>query len=106
MCFSLKQIAIKCPKLKRIVFPSNFILKNIEEVQQLFQILKAFPSLKRFNTVLTEETDLQNNEWFSFELFRDLPKITHLSLNLKGKTLNESVLKDIEINLPKLQWSF
>ena len=52
MCYSLKQIAIKCPKLKRIVFSSLIVLRNSSDVKQLFQLLKAFPALKRLNISL------------------------------------------------------
>ena len=65
MCDSLKQIAIKCPKLKKIVFYSSVVLKNISEVKQFFQQLKAFPALKRLDIGLNTETDLNNTEWFS-----------------------------------------
>ena len=105
MCDSLKQIAIKCPKLKKIKLFPDF-LKNISEVTQLFQLLKAFPALKRLNIGFSSETEftLDINQWFSFELFKELPKITHLSLNLNRKPINESILKDIDIYLPKLQY--
>ena len=105
MCDSLKQIAIKCPKLKKIVLNSIIVLKNISEVEQIFRLLKAFPSLKRLEISLVDETGLQStDQWFSFELFKKMPKITHLCLHLYCKSLNESVLKNIDIYLPKLQF--
>ena len=106
MCYSLKQIAIKCPKIKRIVLNSTIVLKNISEAKQLFQVLKAFPSLKRLYIILMDRTGLQTtNDWFSFELFNGFPQqFTHLSLGFCEKPLNESVLKDIDIYLPKLQY--
>ena len=70
MCYSLKQIAIKCPKLKRFVLKPEIIFKNISESEQLFQLLKAFPSLKRLHITLEDRTGLQTtNNWFSFQLF-------------------------------------
>ena len=103
-CYSLKEFAIKCPKIKSIELSYNtFVLKNIFEVKELFQRLKAFPSLKRLYISLKNGTGLQTEEWFSFELFRELPKIIHLSLYIYDKPLNESILKDIDIYLPKLQ---
>ena len=106
ICDSLKQIAIKCPKLKRIALDSIIILKNISEVKQLLQLLKAFPALKRLDIGLRIETDvcLDINQWFSFELFKELPKITHLDLNFYNQPLNGEKKKDIDIYLPKLQF--
>ena len=74
-------------------------------MERLFQILKAFPSLKRLYIILFDRTGLQTvDQWFSFELFNGFPQqLTHLSLGFCEKPLNESVLKDIEIYLPKLQ---
>ena len=107
MCDSLKQIAIKCPKLKRLVLNNSIVsLRNISEVKQLFQTLKAFPSLKRLYIILMDRTGLQTtNDWFSFELFKGFPQqLTHLSLGFCEKPINESILKDIDIYLPKLQY--
>ena len=106
MCDSLKQIAIKCPKLETIEFYSTIRLKNISEVKQLFILLTTFPSLKRLKICLKYETflNLDIHQWFSFDLFKELPKITHLSLRFYGKRVNESVLKDIDIYLPNLQY--
>ena len=112
MCDSLNQIAIKCPKLKRIVFYSIIVLRNSSDMKQLFQQLKAFPSLKRLDIFLGkwDETDLQStHQWFSFELFKGFPQqLTHLSLGFEDfeESLNESVLKDIDIYLPKLQYLY
>ena len=105
MCDSLKQIAIKCPKLKKIALNSIIVLKDISEVKQLFQLLKAFPALKRLYIMWRDATGLQSsNQWFSFELFEGFPQqLTHLFLVFYDKPLNESVLKDIDIYLPKLQ---
>ena len=106
MCDSLEQIAIKCPKLKKIICDSTIVLKNISEVKQLFHRLKAFPSLTRLDIVLNTKINLDMNKWFSFELFKEMPKITHLFLDFHGKQLNESILKEIDIYLPKLQYIF
>ena len=105
MCDSLKQIAIKCPKLKRIIMNSIIVLKKISDLKQLFKLLKAFPSLKRLHINLMNKTDLQTNQWFSFELFNGFPQqLTHLYLCLCESPLNESILKDIDIYLPKLKY--
>ena len=80
---SLKEIAIKCPKLKKIALNSIIIFNKISDVKQLFILLKAFPSLKRLDISLKDESDFQTTDkWFSFELFKEMPKITHLSLHL------------------------
>ena len=71
---------------------------------------KAFPALKRlklwFRFVNYEDEDsIDVNQLFSFELFKGFENITHLSLcfNLR-QTLKESIFKEIDINLPKLQY--
>ena len=106
MCDPLKKIAIKCPKLKRLVLAdSTIVLKKTSEAKHFFQLLKAFPALKRLKMVLKDETDLQStDQWFSFALFKGMPKITHLSLWFPYKSLKESALKEIDINLPNLQY--
>ena len=45
-----------------------------------------------------------STNYFSFELFKGFSNITHLTLYLDWRQyLKESILKDIDINLPKLQ---
>ena len=83
--------------------------------------LKAFPALERLDlgtdTLLDEDlmddhTRLMFNpvdltKFFSFEIFKDLSNITQLTLHLysnSDKSVKESILTDIDINLPKLQY--
>ena len=66
--------------------------------------LKAFPALKRLD-LWSEWCDLT----LSFEAFEGLSNITHLTLHLNlGKysyeRVNEEILKQININLPNLQY--
>ena len=52
-----------------------------------------------------EEDVIDVNQLFSFELFKGFSNITHLSLWFNFRqTLKESILKEIDINLPKLQY--
>ena len=82
---------------------------NISDIRQLFSHLKAFP-LKRLNfrffSVDNEEEEEEDvNQLFSFELFKGFENITHLTLYFNlSQTLKESILKDLDINLPNLQY--
>ena len=53
---------------------------------------------------MEDENNIDVNQLFSFELFQGFENITHLTLSLNWRQyLNESVLKEIDINLPNLQ---
>ena len=107
-CDLLKQMANNCKNLKSIDFGFN-IDQNLD-VRQLLSQFKAFPALKRLTLNVNNQDKLyiDVNQMFSFELFKDLSDITHLTLTSRGlncgKTLKESILKEIDINLPKLQY--
>ena len=101
-------MANNCKNLKSIVCDFDIDCQN-PDIRQFFLKLKAFP-LKRlnlrfffFNNEVEDNIDV--NQLFSFELFKGFSNITHLSLyfNLR-QTLKESILKEIDINLPKLQY--
>ena len=71
------------------------------DINEFVPKLKAFPALKRF------ELWSYFPKIFSFEAFKGISNITHLSFRFgfSGKqTLKESTLKEIDINLPKLQY--
>ena len=85
------------------------------DLKEFLPELKAFPALK----TLKLWTDI--NEWvyfdqvinfsklFSFEAFKGLSNITHLTLHLNlrkyfNETLNEDIIKEIDIYLPNLQY--
>ena len=103
-CDLLKQMANNSQNLKTIecLFVMN---DNISDIRQLFSDLKAFP-LKRLNfRFFSDGNEEDVNQLFSFELFKGFQNITHLTLYFNlSQTLKESILKEIDINLPKLQY--
>ena len=107
----LKQMAKNCKNLKSVDCRLNINDQN-SDIKHFWPQLKAFQALKRFNLWLNfinneeEEDDLDVNQLFSFELFKNFSNITHLNLffSFKKHFLKESILKDIDINLPKLQY--
>ena len=102
----MKQLANKCPKLKRLELDFNIGIISILVFKQHLSPLKAFPSLKRSDVnlpVLSIEY-LPKSEEFSFKTFEGLSNSTHLSLRFNGKPLNDSVLKDIDTYLPNLRY--
>ena len=72
--------------------------------------MKSFPALKRLKLCLIlvynkVEDNIDVNQLFSFELFKGFSNITHLSLTLDSRHLfDESILREIDIYLPKLQY--
>ena len=103
----LKQMANNWQNMKSI--DCRFVIRdNNSEIRQFFSLLKSFPALKRLNFwfyyVWNEEEDnIDVNQLFSFELFKGFSNITHLTLYF-DQISNEKTLKDIDINLPKLQY--
>ena len=109
-CDLFKQMSNNCQNLKSIGFGFKINHQN-SDIRQLLSQLKAFPPLKRLNLLLiffNDEKDINVNQIFSFELFKGFENMTHLrlyfDLEIRRKTLKESVLKDIDINLPNLQY--
>ena len=116
-CDLLQQMSNNCQNLKSI--KSRFNIDRNSDIKQLLFKLKTFPALKRLNLRLEfadneDEDNIDVNQLFSFELFKGFPNITHLTLwlhlesnqrvNTLGVSLKESILKEIDINLPKLQY--
>ena len=102
-CDSLKRMANKCQKLKSIKcsFQTNL------EITQLLSPFKAFPALKRLNlTFYCYKNVFDINEYFSFEAFRGLSNITHLTIYLCGKVsaIKANILNQILLILPKLRY--
>ena len=101
-------MAKNCSNLKSIA--CDFDINKNSDIRQLLSQLKAFPALKRLNLRLDltdneVEDNIDFSQLFSFELFKDFSNITHLTLYIDWSlTLKESILKDIEIYLPKLQY--
>ena len=103
----LKQMANNCQNLKNI--ECSFMINDYKlEIKQLLSQLRAFPALKRLNLSLNLQNNEEENNFddqiFSFELFKGFSNITHLSLHFDYTYLKESTLKEIDINLPKLQY--
>ena len=71
------------------------------DLRQILPQLKAFPALKRLK--ISDYTYGNLNELFSFEAFEGLSNITHLTLRFDGM-IKETILKDIDINLPNLKY--
>ena len=105
ICGLLKSMANKCLNLKSIEFNYYIYYKN-SDIKYLFSQLKAFSALKRLNLWLYFcKNNIDVNQLFSFELFKGLSNITHLKLCFGcTQTLKDSILTDIDINLPKLQY--
>ena len=105
----LKQMSKNCQNLKSIV--CRFNRNQNSDIKELLSQLKEFPALKRLNLWYffskfhneVSDEDIDVNQLFSFELFKGFENITHLTLRL-DQTLKESTLKEIDINLPKLQY--
>ena len=102
----LGQMAKNCQYLKSIFCRFDFNYQN-SDLRQLLSHLKAFPALKRLNLWLhldnnEGEDNIDVNQLFSFDLFKGFENITHFSLLFNGK--EDSILKGIDINLPKLQF--
>ena len=93
----------KFPKLKSISFGKVWV-KDFSDLGQHLSPLKAFLELKRLNLELLFETP-QNVSEFSLMPFEELQNITHLSLVFDPRSeLNEKILTNIDILLPKLQY--
>ena len=108
-CDSMKRMANKCQKLKSIECEFD-ISSNNSDIRQIFSSFVAFPALKRLHLSLSfnDLPDFDLDEFESFEAFKGLSNITHLTLRLICywdlflKIWH--ILKDIDIYLPKLQY--
>ena len=101
ICDSLKRMANKCQKLKSI--KSYFHITESSDIIQLLSAIKAFPALKRLDLRLYGKFD--SNVIKDLFSFKGLSNITHLTL-CWNSTLKVSILKDIDINLPNIQYLF
>ena len=101
-------MAVNCRNLKSI--DCRFDFYQISDIRQLLFQLKLFSELKRLNLWLNfdhneDEDNIDVNQLFSFELFKGFSNISHLTISFDLKTnLKDSILKEIDINLPKLQY--
>ena len=103
-CDSLKRMANKCQKLKS--FECNLVITENLDIKQLLSSLEAFPALKRLNLCVSGDFFNENisKNIFSFEAFKGLSNITHLTLYINYYLFNETIFKDIDINLPNIQY--
>ena len=107
-CVLLEQMANNCKNLKSI--DCYFNIDQNSDIRELLSHLKAFPALKRlylgfFFVNYEDMYDIDVNQMFSFELFKGFENITHFSLFLNRYLIfYKSKLKEIDINLPKLQY--
>ena len=100
-CDSLKPMINKCQKLKSIEFGFE-IDSEISDIRPLITVFVAFRQLKRLSLNFIIHKDFDINELFSFEAFKGLSNITHLTLDF-ADYLSLNFFKDIDIFLPKLQ---
>ena len=98
---SLTQLATKFPKLKSFEIGS-LAVKIISNLSELLSPLKAFSDLKRMDLMLNFSKEDYHDD-ISLKPFEELSNITHLTLDFINKRLNEKILTDIDIYLPKLQ---
>ena len=106
-CGLLKQMANQ--NLKSIDF-DLYIKRNHSDIRQFFSQFKTFPALKRLNLSFRfyyneGEDNIDVNQILYFKVFKGFSNITHLSLVINGTQLSKELkFKDIDINLPKLQY--
>ena len=102
---SLKKLAEKLPKLKSISF-ELVLVKGFSNLRKQLSPLKAFPELKRLDLGLKLLNPLKKSE-FSLKALEELQNITHLSLAfIKVSRMDEKILSNIDIYLPKLQYLY
>ena len=103
----LDTLAEKFQRLDCLQKLNTISIVSIEsDLRLLLPALKAFPALKRLE-LWTDFLDF--TQMFSFEAFKGLSNVTHLTLHLNlskhsYERLNERMLKKIDINLPNLQY--
>ena len=108
-CNSLKRMANKCQKLKSIECGFGITPEN-SNLRLLLSPFESFPVLKRLCLTLywNEVQNFNLNQLFSFEAFKGLSNITHLTLDFSVFShiirIRANILKDIGIYLPKLQY--
>ena len=100
-------MANKCQNLKKL--ECNLQDTQNSDLKQILSSIKAFPALKRFNLKMFAFDvnfchHLLCKDMFSFEAFKGLSNITHLTLYCDFLLFKEKSLKDIDIILPNLQY--
>ena len=78
-CDSLKTMAIKCKKLKN--FNCSLFMTDSTDIRLILTSIKAFPALKRLSLRLNADFAINEvNDIFTFEAFKGLSNISHLTL--------------------------
>ena len=103
-CDSFKRMGYKCKNLKDIECKFDICSVN-SNLGLLLSSFMSFPALKRLylSFFINKDEDFDINQIFSFEAFKGLSNITHLTLH-SSERLKANILTDIDINLPKLQY--
>ena len=83
-------------------------MKEFSDLRQHLSPLKAFSDLKRIDLRLKflQQHHENDHDMFSLKPFEELSNITHLKVSFEVKQLNEKIMTDIDIHLPKLQYLF
>ena len=97
----MNEIAINCKQIKSL----NICLKQYESLRLNDGILKQFKQLKRLKIKFWEIPNNPLNEFRPSQDLNGLQGLTHLNISVNDwpQNFNESILLDIDINLPKLQ---
>ena len=115
----LTQISVNCNQLKSLRIYFSIEANIVENFDHFLSALKQFKQLKRLDLCFAEESHylspdmtVINNEteekiqFFSFKLFKGFECLTHLRIRFNRINIpkfEETVLTDIDTNLPNLQ---
>ena len=106
MAEKMTQLALNCKQLKSIECPIVLRISKFTTIQELLSPLRQFKQLRRLKlNFIGDNHNFENSlKLFSFEAFEGFEDLTHLTVCMpnNSKSFTESILKDIDINLPKL----
>ena len=105
-CFEgqLERVALNCMGLKSI---ESHLQIDSTNTSHLISSFHSFELLNRLNLYISYEIDFDFNinEQFSLDSFKIFVNLTHLTLKfLHSRSIGASILTDIDIILPKLQY--
>ena len=117
----ITQLALNCKHLKSIECCIVLRMSKFTTIRELLTPLRQFKQLRRLELYFFGDDFMMNpgsshqklrktlDLFDSFEAFEGFEDLTHLTVCLKvpknySKPFPESILKDIDINLPKLQY--
>ena len=106
------QLALICKQLKSIECSIVLRISKFTTIRELLSPLRQFKQLRRLKINFTGDNhdnfDNSSKLFDSFEAFEGFEDLTHLTVcmlyNSDYLAFPESILKDIDINLPKLQY--